>query len=464
MRIYGHNLDLTDSKQQKKGIDYILISHFKEFPFFSNLLLNSADIEDISEKNPNSLAYTFFNYKSERIKICLNFKKIEEGINSYTFKEEDIFNVMLHELLHNYFEHLLRFEEDMKKYPFLTNAVLDYYINEFINEICPNFDFFSRKLSLVNYEFLNEIAIKLKEKTLPFHSNDRKKPLDRVLLNWFLENLDESKMENAEKNSSFSELDSHEIGQEEEEKSLKELNEEREKQGKAPYNDNIAKTIKTSFLKSKIYESKNEGKDGEAFFREVENVYKKNPFLDFVKIKNSIKSICSKNYFFTYAKNNRKKIVDDIVYKGKKQEEGVKLVVAIDVSGSITEEELKTFYDMISTFLKTSYGENFLDIIYWSAMSLTERNIHKNISDYKDLYNLKIETNGGTEIYTLYNFIEEEYKNQKITLLNITDGYWSNRPLPENVTTYYLALTESEQFLEKIHYYRNAKVKLYKRI
>lgn len=464
MNIYGHNLDLTDKKLQKKGIDYILIKHFKDYPFFTNLLLNSSDIEDISEKNPNSLAYTFFNYKSERIKICLNFNKLENGINKYKFKEEDIFNIIVHELLHNYFEHLLRFKTDFQKYPELTNCILDYYVNDFILEIYPSFSNLINSLGLINYDYLNNLANFLTEEDLPFSKNEKKKPLDKVLLKWFIDNLKEDKLNSINSAKKFSDLDSHEIGREEELKSLEELNQEREKDGKNTYSEDMAETIKTSFLKSKVYESKSSGKDGEAFERELEKIYKKDTFLDFIKIKNSIKTICKKNYFFTYSKSNRKKIVDDIIFKGKKQEEGVKLVIAIDVSGSISEKELETFYNMVSTFLESGYSENLIDVIYWSSMKLTEANIHKNISTYKQLFNLKIETNGGTDVSTLYNFIKKEYKNIKITLLNITDGYWNNENLPENIVDYFLALTTDETFEDKSKFYRKAKIRIYNRI
>lgn len=462
MNIYGHSLDLTNEKLQKKGIDYILIKHFKDYPSFTNLLLNSADIEDISKKSPGSLAYTFFNYKNERIKICLNFTLIENGINNHKFKEEDVFNVMIHELLHNYFEHLLRFKDDMNKYPELTNCVIDYYVNDFIKEIYPSFSNLEKNLGLIDYNSLNNLAKFLTNQRLPFYENDKKKPLDRVLLNWFIDNMDKNKLMYLPKN--FSDLDSHEIGIEEEEKSLNELNKEREKEGKAPYNKDMAETIKSSFFKSKVYESGCIGKDGEPFLRELENVYKKDKFLDFVKIKSSIKSICSKNHYFTYAKGNRKRIVDDIIYKGKKQEEGVKLIIAIDVSGSITNEELEAFYNMVSTFLDSKYNENLIDVIYWSSMYLTDENIHRNISDSKALFNLKIESDGGTDVSTLYKFIKKEYPKQKITVLNITDGQWHNYPLPENIAEYYLALTDENTFEDKLMYYKNAKVRIYKRI
>ncbi|MGL5750910.1 MAG: hypothetical protein ACRCXT_10315 [Paraclostridium sp.] len=476
MNIYGHKLDLTDKKLQKKGIDYILISHFKNFPFFSNLLLNSADIEDISEKEPDSLAYTFFNYQNERIKICLNFKKIEDGINNYTFKEEDVFNVMIHELLHNYFEHLLRFKNDMEKYPEITNRVLDYYINDFIKEIYPSFSSMESKLGLINYDSLNDLAKLLTNQNLPFYKTDKKKPIDRVLLEWFLKNLDQNKLDMLKKlgnkctsggpggPGNINDLDSHDIGKEKEEESLKKLNEERESQGKPTYNKEIADTIKSSFLKGKVYESQCAGTEADLFLREIENIYKKETFLDFIKIKNSIKTICKDNYFFTYSKSNRKKIVNDVIFKGKKQDDGVKLVIAVDVSGSITEKELEAFYNMIATFLETGYGERFVDIIYWSAMELDDSNLHRNINDYKKLFSLKIESNGGTDVSTLYDFIEKRYKREKITLLNITDGFWSNENLPNNVVDYFLALTSEQNFEDKSFFYRKAKIKVYNRI
>lgn len=463
MKIYGNEMDLTKKEFQKKAIDYILIKHFKDEPFFSNLLLNSSDVEDISKKNPNALAYTYFNFKNERIKICLNFDKIV----SLSLNESDIFSVMLHELLHNYFEHLSRFKDEMKKYPQLTNYILDYYINDFLLESYKPFKHLESKLGLINYDELNNLAIILTGQNLPFYKNSKDRPIDSVLLQWFLENIKDDILKTLQESNirvSFNNLDDHEIAKEEEANSLKELNEEKIENGETPYSDSMSELIKTSFLKAKAMETKGCGFGSDGFFRTLEDVYRKDTFLDFIKIKNGIKSMCRKHNYMTYSRANRKKIIEDVVYKGKRFEDGFKLVVAIDVSGSITDKELQIFYDMLSTFLKTGEGENVADIIYWSSMELDEKNLHRNIVDYKELKKLQIVSDGGTEVKTLYRFIEKTYKKEKIALLNITDGFWRNYALPGNVIDYFLALINSESFEDKANYYRKAKVRIYDRI
>ena len=144
----------------------------------------------------------------------------------------------------------------------------------------------------------------------------------------------------------------------------------------------------------------------------------------------------------------QKAINEEIIFKGNKKINGSKLVVAIDVSGSITEDDLEKFINMLYGLNKKKKDYLF-DIIYWSDNDIKEnQTYYEDVKDIKEFAKKEIYSSGGTDISYLHSYLNERYK-EPIEVINITDGYFSyDKKLNSNIQKYHFVLTEqlSESF------------------
>ncbi|MGL4358535.1 MAG: hypothetical protein ACRCSY_07560 [Cetobacterium sp.] len=551
MNIAGLNLNLNDSKDAKKYFQLLLIAKYEKFPFFSNLLLNLADIEDVHpEQRDKALAYTYFDHTLERIKIRVNYDWLENGVptqgDNPTFlgeipayqlvsmvrtikrigsKESDLeiakellkkvgagpftdneidkamksveitrftndnaLYLVYHELLHNYFHHFSRHEKYRKDYAKLANIVEDYYINEFLDRLFKcinNFGDMPKGFEPYRHKELNEFAKRNCGRDLPF-SNYDEKPIESQVIEWFLQFKDQWKDDmngnnkgansnsgsgsgsNSDKGGPGGEngTGDHSLSEEYSERTLEGLNKSRKKEGKSEVSIEEA----NSLASKKIDENANMAKEmaGDSIsqgendcLRHKDKILKKDPFLNYVKITNTLKKMMIKGTYKNYAKPNRKRNGGEMVYKCKNKEEGLHIVVGVDVSGSVSDKELKKIYDMLGTFLEKNNKETSIDIFYWSSCRLKDKvHFHSDIRDSRDLLSLKIHSSGGTILQTAHDFLDEKYAGKKIQFLNITDGYFENATLPNCVTDYYFCLTEKGMFEDIQKWYPKAKIRV----
>ena len=111
--------------------------------------------------------------------------------------------------------------------------------------------------------------------------------------------------------------------------------------------------------------SKTYGKSEGAIYERTKENLKADSFLNILKLKRIITKSLNINVIKTYKNLNRKRQNEEIIFKGNKKINGSKLVVAIDVSGSITEADLEKFINMLYGLNKKKKDYLF-DIIYWS--------------------------------------------------------------------------------------------------
>ena len=88
-------------------------------------------------------------------------------------------------------------------------------------------------------------------------------------------------------------------------------------------------------------------------------------FLNILKLKRVVTKALNINIIKTYKNLNRKRQNEEIIFKGNKKINGCKLIVTIDVSGSISENDLEKFINMLYGLNKKKKDYLF-DIIYWS--------------------------------------------------------------------------------------------------
>lgn len=109
----------------------------------------------------------------------------------------------------------------------------------------------------------------------------------------------------------------------------------------------------------------------------------------------------------------------DFLYMGSKHDFTTKLLVAVDVSGSVTSKSLATFFSIINRFFK--YGIETIDVVQFDYNLKGEPESIK-----KAKKDVKIIGRGGTDFQPVIDFYE---KNRKYDgLIMFTDGY---APHPE---------------------------------
>lgn len=133
--------------------------------------------------------------------------------------------------------------------------------------------------------------------------------------------------------------------------------------------------------------------------------------LDYRKVLSSFHtSILSSHRHLTRMRPNRRNGFDQM---GSIYELASKLLVAVDVSGSVTSKTLQAFYSVIARFFK--YGIETIDTIQFDT-KLRELETFKKASK-----EIKITGRGGTNFQPIFDYIREH--RQYDGLIILTDGY-----------------------------------------
>lgn len=126
-------------------------------------------------------------------------------------------------------------------------------------------------------------------------------------------------------------------------------------------------------------------------------------------------------------------------YMGSKRDFCTKLLVAIDVSGSVDNKQVSQALSIINRFFK--YGVENVDVIMFDHGLVGEPMSMKKASK-----NLKIEGRGGTEFQAPIDYFA---KGQYDGLVMITDGYAEVPTLPENTTGRILWMIYNDELFRK---------------
>lgn len=482
MFINNTEYDLTKPKEAREYLQFLIISKFDVFPFFTNLLLNLSDIEDVhEERKGDSLAYTYFDHQFERIKIRLNFNFIQNGMDTIekkkiTFTNEGVLFLIYHELLHNYFHHFSRHEKYNTECPKLANIVQDGYCNEFLFRLFKEgVGIVPKNLGVIDFKELKSLAKEhCPKEPFPFDKYEDK-PLEETIIEYFLRNKKDWKQNkdggdgngsgmsgkpsgDLEGKGASGSQDNHEVTNKYSKESLDKVNADRKAKNKAEISEGEAANLASKKIDNAATEAQMMSGDGMSngekdFVRFKEKIMKKDPFLNFVVIKNTIKKLASRGTFKTYAKPSRKKQhVNDIVHKGRVKEDGLHIVVGVDVSGSVSNKELQKIYEMLAYFMDKNAKEISMDVFYWSSCEIEENiHFHKDIKSFKELMKLKVHTTGGTCLDTVHRFLGKYYQGKRIAFLNITDGQFYYSEPPKCIGQYFFCLTDAytEDFIRE---------------
>ena len=446
--------DLSKSIGQRELLDKLFLAYRNKFPFFINLLISICEIKNVEQEHKFALAYTKLNIDSERIDIFLNFEKMEKK----NFIAEEFLYLIFHELLHNYFYHFQRFEEfDKDGYYELSNIVQDYYVNAYCNELIGKQVYENLKnknIKGINYDSISELCNFNNISGLPKEEELRQQWTDIKLMKFLINNgtkknspsNDNGKDKNGNNKNNNAE---NEENLKMDEHSLCKISEPKNEKNK-----NLSENSIKEIFKNKIEVVENELKsqnystiESELFERKADSI-KPDYFLNILKLKRIITKALGKNTEKSYKKLHRKKQGSEIVFKGNLKTNGYKLIIGIDVSGSISEQDLNLFINMLYGLNKKKKDYLF-DIIYWSNNNIKKNKTYfEDISDIKEFAKKGVYSTGGTDVTEFHKYLNERYK-EPIEVINITDGYFSyDKNLNSNIQKYHFVLTEqlSESF------------------
>lgn len=446
--------DLSKSIGQRELLDKLFLAYRNKFPFFINLLISICEIKNVEQEYKFALAYTKLNIDSERIDIFLNFEKMEKK----NFTAEEFLYLIFHELLHNYFYHFQRFEEfDKDGYHELSNIVQDYYVNAYCNELIGKHvyeNLKNKKIDGINYDSISELCNFNNISGLPKEEELRQQWTDIKLMKFLINNgtkknspsNDNGKDKNGNnKNNNAENEENLKI----DEHSLCKISEPKNEKNKNLSENSIKEIFKNKIevveneLKSQNYSTTESG----LFERKADSI-KPDYFLNILKLKRIITKALGKNTEKSYKKLHRKKQGSEIVFKGNLKTNGYKLIIGIDVSGSISEQDLNLFINMLYGLNKKKKDYLF-DIIYWSNNNIKKNKTYfEDISDIKEFAKKGVYSTGGTDVTEFHKYLNERYK-EPIEVINITDGFFSyDKNLNSNIQKYHFVLTEqlSESF------------------
>ena len=445
---YEYDIDTEDGKKQM--IETILIIYRNKYPFFINMLLYLCDIMDVEKEQKDQLAYTNLSGKKERINIFLNFKKMEE----MKFETYDVLGIIFHELFHNYFYHFDRFKKEFEEdNGQLLNIAMDYYVNSSVDDLLKEYlegsTFVNRikKLNLltyqkeiypVDYEFIERLCNTNNIKNLPDITILRTEWIDSDLYDFIKKDLPKVPMTgNGKGGKGITTIDNHE----------QMMKSENGKQSSDLEDESVRE-----LMRAKIEVAENEMQQyldsdkncslEQNIVKRKQQMLKPNYFLNTLKLKRIITKALACGKSPTYQKPNRKRQGTNIIFKGKKKDNGMKLVIGIDVSGSVSDKELQEMLNMIYGLNKKK--KDFLfDIIYWSNNDIKKnKTFTDNVSDIREFAKKAVFSTGGTDVETFHKYLNEKYKNNPIEVINITDGYFSyDRNLNDNIIKYHFVLT-----------------------
>lgn len=446
--------DLSKSIGQRELLDKLFLAYRNKFPFFINLLISICEIKNVEQEHKFALAYTKLNIDSERIDIFLNFEKMEKK----NFTAEEFLYLIFHELLHNYFYHFQRFEEfDKDGYSELSNIVQDYYVNAYCNELIGEHVYKqlkNKKIDGINYDSISELCNFNNISGLPKEEELRQQWTDIKLMKFLINNgtkknspsNDNGKDKNGNNKNNNAE---NEENLKMDEHSLSKVSEPKNEKNKNLSENSIKEIFKNKIevveneLKSQNYSTTESG----LFERKADSI-KPDYFLNILKLKRIITKALGKNTEKSYKKLHRKKQGSEIVFKGNLKTNGYKLIIGIDVSGSISEQDLNLFINMLYGLNKKKKDYLF-DIIYWSNNDIKKNKTYfEDISDIKEFAKKGVYSTGGTDVTEFHKYLNERYK-EPIEVINITDGYFSyDKNLNSNIQKYHFVLTEqlSESF------------------
>lgn len=311
-------------------------------------------------------------------------------INPIIFLEcelEQMKALIKHEVYHIMFSHIVRGEALRKKYnDFVVNAALDVSINQYIK----NLPTWSYTIEMLNWSFKTNLEY---EKNAEYYAEELNKAMNRLKDDNGKELLE--KNENEESNVKYSKehdiWKTHDIW----------------RNNKDDYNFEEIKE-----LTKKTANNANKGKLPNSIEKALKDLSEK-PEISWENYLKKIVGALPVGYKKTITRKDRRQ-PERLDLRGKLSNHIVQILVAIDISGSVTEEEIKKIMIEIFNIVKSHPFE--------IAIVECDNQIRR-IYEVKDLKDLKkkLDTRGGTAFSPVFQYIYDK-KLRNHLVVYFTDG------------------------------------------
>lgn len=397
----------------------LAISHCKSnTDYFYTMLSGYTDIEQL-HPDSEAIAYTYYNNIGRLMKVHINpAHKLVENEHNISF-------LLIHELLHNLLGHFTRkiVSDKFKENPQVTNIIIDAHINTIIAEEISKK---SPQISIKNGWNFHEIEKLAIKENINWKYNSQK--LYQPIEDWIVE-LDWLYKLSKDSNGGDDEQESDGDGQPD--------TQDHSEHFSNPNNQDSAEhDAKEASMKDMLDEveqkvkekqsSKDAGDGSDDFLRKIQRTLRKpKPTVVIPRIMSGLSECVRQSQMSTYTQHNY--LSDSYGYKKKKvlNKKLPKVIVAGDTSGSVGDKEIELIYQTIGKIKDAD-----IDFIPWSSHEIKPEQVMKKV-DYKTM--LELHSDGGTDISTLFDFIDNHYKGN-VMLIVVTDMYWSApKTLPKNI-------------------------------
>lgn len=314
-----------------------------------------------------------------------------DGYNTYygreftsTLNEKELRAVILHENLHKAFRHIVIWRHLYKDQPMLANCACDYVINLMIHDSDPE----GKSVKLPSMALLEEkyrgmdagTVFKLLKKDV----QEGKNPFNG-------RSLDEHDWEKAKQ------LTPEEI-------------------------EKVKNEIEQALRQGKLLA----GKMGVNVPREIGDILDakvnwKDALRDFVT------SFCQDKDESTWKKPSRRRIGEDIYMPSSFKETIGRVVIGIDMSGSIGPEDISQFLGEVKNICDDVKPEG-IDLLYWDT-DVCQHEKYEQAELNSLLQTTKPRGGGGTDVNCVFNYVDEK-KIKAECVIVLTDGY---TPFPESL-------------------------------
>ena len=357
-----------------------------------------------------------------------------------------LIGILCHEALHVIFLHLVRYPEKNFFNFEIWNIATDAVINNILinhenmslppNGIIPNRN---SKLTLDIENSIDKLEIEIKDKPAETVYYEI---INQLKKKGLFSKIPFGNLTNNEKQNSniFQDqgIDNHTL-------EVKENGENLSQEDQQKISKNWSAIVKNAIMQS------SNGRDTSSNWvkRAFEDLLK--PQLDWRSIlRSKIKAVLPYNYSYrTPAKRSFvTKIYTPSIYK--KPEE---IIVAIDVSGSISEEELNTFISEIYGIIR-SYENLTVRVLFWSTHVDEKNDIRLKPSTFKNVLNIVPNSTGGTEISCVKQYLKNntnQFRDNTLIIF-ITDGFVENDPDLCKHSLFVISQTGKTDILEKYGY------------
>lgn len=151
-------------------------------------------------------------------------------------------------------------------------------------------------------------------------------------------------------------------------------------------------------------------RENDAMSRLLQRSFKPEPFNWRKALSKYIRGWMKDNY--TWNKPSRAGIANNLILPSQGNTPKMHIAVAMDTSGSVGSKELETLVNHLFTILQ-AYKDFQVDV--WCVSTDVHENTFKTFTgqNKKDLKNYQIDSNGGTDLRTCFEFIERKYKAKK---------------------------------------------------